>query len=84
MSRKIANRLILVVVTALVGCNTAPALADCIYDMRRARQAVDSMPEGRAKQIAERELRMAMEAALAGDEKMCLVHVGVCAQYTSR
>ena len=34
--------------------------------------------------MAERELQMAVEAALAGDEKMCLVHVGVCAQYAKR
>ena len=77
------------VITALallivVGLNAAPALADCIYDMQHARQAVYSMPEGRAKQIAERELRMAMEAALTGDEKMCLVHVALSIARTCR
>ena len=79
--RTVTTALALLVV---VGLNAASALADCIYDMQQARQAVDAMPEGRAKQIAERELLMAMEAALAGDEEMCLVHVGVCAQYSTR
>lgn len=67
-----------------VGLIAIPAYADCIYDMQKAKEAVDSMPEGRAKDMAKRELRMAMEAAVSGDEKMCLVHVGVCAQYTGR
>ncbi len=62
----------------------APASADCIYDMRMAWRVIEQMPDGPAKKMAERELQMAVEAALAGDEKMCLVHVGVCAQYAKR
>ncbi len=62
----------------------APASADCIYDMRTAWRVIDAMPDGPDKKMAQRELQMAVEAALAGDEKMCLVHVGVCAQYTQR
>ncbi len=62
----------------------APASADCIYDMRMAWRVIDRMPDGPDKKMAQRELQMAVEAALAGDEKMCLVHVGVCAQYAKR
>ncbi len=77
------NLAIAVAMLAVSGIG-APAFADCIYDMQKAKEAVDSMPDGRAKEMAQRELRMAMEAAVSGDEKMCLVHVGVCAQYTGR
>lgn len=66
------------------GAFAVPASADCISDMAQAQEIVNNMPEGRAKQAALRELKLAQEAAAAGDEKMCLVHVGVCAQYTSR
>jgi len=62
----------------------APASADCIYDMRTAWKVIELMPDGPAKKMAERELQMAVEAALAGDEKMCIVHVGVCALYAKR
>ncbi len=68
---------------ALLGV-VAPASADCIYDMRMAWRVIDRMPDGPDKKMAQRELQMAVEAALAGDEKMCLVHVGVCAQYAKR
>ena len=68
---------------AMLGA-AAPASADCIYDMRMAWRVIEQMPDGPAKNMAERELRMAIEAALAGDEKMCLIHVGVCAQYAKR
>ena len=61
---------------------TAPALADCITDINEARKIVNSMPEGWQKEAAMRELKLAEEAAAMGDEKMCVVHVGVCAQYT--
>ena len=65
-----------------VGFAAAPALADCIYDMAEAQKVVNAMPDGWQKDAASRELKMATEAAAMGDEKMCLVHVGVCAQYT--
>ncbi len=68
---------------ALLGA-AAPASADCIYDMRTAWKVIELMPDGPNKKMAERELKMAVEAALAGDEKMCIVHVGVCAQYAKR
>jgi hypothetical protein len=68
---------------ALLGV-AAPASADCIYDMRMAWKVIELMPDGPNKKMAERELKMAVEAALAGDEKMCLIHVGVCAQYAKR
>lgn len=79
--RKLA---VAVALLGIVGMGAFPAYTDCIYDMQKAKEAVDSMPDGRAKQMATRELKMAMEAAVEGDEKMCLVHVGVCAQYTGR
>ncbi len=78
------NIIVALALLGAVGLNAIPAYADCIYDMQKAKEAVDSMPAGRGKEMATRELRMAMEAIVAGDEKMCLVHVGVCAQYTGR
>ncbi len=78
------NIIVALALLGVVGLSAFPAYADCIYDMQKAKEAVNSMPEGRAKEMAMRELRMAMEAAISGDEKMCLVHVGVCAQYTGR
>ena len=52
--------------------------------METALKFLASMPEGRMKQRALRELKMAQEAAVSGDESQCLIHVGVCAQYTQR
>ncbi len=69
-------------VLGLTAAIAAPAVADCIYDIEEAMAVIEKMPEGWQKDAVQRELKMAMEAANSGDEKMCLVHVGVCAQYT--
>ncbi len=67
-----------------LGFSAAPAVADCVNDMETALKFIASMPEGRMKQRVLRELKMAQEAAAGGDEGQCLIHVGVCAQYTQR
>ncbi len=67
-----------------VGLGAAPVVADCVNDMETALKFIASMPEGRMKQRVLRELKMAQEAAVSGDESQCLIHVGVCAQYTQR
>ncbi len=67
-----------------VGFGAAPAVADCVNDMESALKFLESMPEGRMKERTQRELRMAQEAIANGDESQCLIHVGVCAQYTQR
>ena len=66
----------------LATASAAPVIADCIYDVEEAMQVIEGMPDGWQKDAVQRELKMALEAANSGDEKMCLVHVGVCAQYT--
>ncbi len=67
-----------------IGIGAAPAVADCVNDLELALKFLDSMPEGRLKARAVRELKMAQEAIASGDESQCLIHVGVCAQYTQR
>lgn len=69
------------VILVAAGFAITPAAADCVSDIVEAQRIVDQMPPGRPKQIALNELRLAAEAARGGDEKLCLVHVGVCAQY---
>ncbi len=66
----------------VVGLGATPVLADCINDMQRAREIVDKMTKSHAKEMAKRELRLAMEAHLGGDEEMCLVHIGLCVHHT--
>ncbi len=68
----------------LAGFAAPTAVADCVTDMSMALSFVESMPDGRAKDRVKRELKMAQEAVSRGDETKCLVHVGVCAQYTQR
>ena len=54
-----------------LGFSAAPAVADCVNDMETALKFIASMPEGRMKQRVLRELKMAQEAAVSGDESQC-------------
>lgn len=77
----------LAVITLLLGLaltTVGPAMADCLTDINEARKVVNNMPDGREKYAALRELKLAEEALAAGDEPMCIVHVGVCTQYVHR
>lgn len=69
------------VLLGAVGFATAPARADCIYDIAKAREIVGSMTESHAKDLAKRELILAEEALRAGDEDLCLIHVGMCVNH---
>ncbi len=71
------------VLLGAVGFAAAPARADCIYDIVKAREIVGSMTESHAKDMAKRELKLAEEALRAGDEDedLCLVHVGMCVNH---
>ena len=69
------------VLLGAIGFTAAPARADCIYDIAKAREVVGSMTESHAKDMARRELRLAEEALRAGDEELCLVHVGMCVNH---
>ncbi len=66
---------------SVIGFAAAPARADCIYDIEKAREVVAAMTESHAKDMARRELKLAEEALRAGDEKLCLVHVGMCVNH---
>jgi HEPN domain-containing protein len=65
----------------MIGFAAPPARADCIYDIAKAREVVGSMTQSHAKEMAERELKLAEEALRAGDEELCLVHVGMCVNH---
>lgn len=66
---------------SMIGFAAPPARADCIYDIAKAREVVGSMTQSHAKEMAERELKLAEEALRAGDEELCLVHVGMCVNH---
>lgn len=79
------RKMIMALAAVGVACAiSAPASADCITGLEEARMIISKMPDGRAKQRAMRELQLAEEAAANGDEQACVVHVGVCAQFTQR
>ncbi len=78
------KNIVALALVGFIGFSAAPAVADCVNDLETALKFLASMPEGRMKQRALRELKMAQEAAVSGDESQCLIHVGVCAQYTQR
>ncbi len=69
------------VLLGAIGFAAAPARADCIYDIAKARQIVAAMTESHVKNMARRELKLAEEALRAGDEALCLVHVGMCVNH---
>ena len=69
------------VLLGAIGFAAAPARADCIYDIVKAREIVGSMTESHVKDMAQRELKLAEEALRAGDEVLCLVHVGMCVNH---
>ncbi len=69
------------VLLGTIGFAAAPARADCIYDIAKAREVVASMTESHVKDMAKRELKLAEEALRAGDEVLCLVHVGMCVNH---
>ena len=78
------NMIIACALLGVIGFTATPALSDCIYDIEMARKVVDSMSASRVKEMAERELYLAMLARMAGDEEACLVHVGMCVQHTKK
>ncbi len=69
------------VLLGVIGFAAAPARADCIYDIAKAREVVAAMTESHVKDMAKRELKLAEEALRAGDEVLCLVHVGMCVNH---
>ena len=69
------------VLLGVISFAAVPARADCIYDIAKAREIVGSMTESHAKDMAKRELKLAEEALRAGDEELCLVHVGMCVNH---
>lgn len=78
------NMIIASALLGVIGLNATPALSDCIYDIQTARKVVISMSAGRIKEMAERELYLAMLARMAGDEEAYLVHVAVRVQHTKK
>ncbi len=64
-----------------IGFAAAPARADCIYDIVKAREVVAAMTKSHVKDMAKRELKLAEEALRAGDEVLCLVHDGMCVNH---
>ena len=66
---------------SMIGFAAPQARADCIYDIAKAREVVGSMTQSHAKDMAQRELKLAEEALRAGDEELCLIHVGMCVNH---
>ncbi len=54
------------------------AFADCPCDMTMAARLVDRMPEGRQKDIAIREIKLAAIAPTLGVEAPCFDALGIC------
>ena len=62
------------VVAAAVGVSAiTPAAAACVSDIAQARAVIDTLPESRHKQMAERQLRQAMARQGTGEDGECLI-----------
>jgi len=63
---------------AAIGSAMSPAFADCPCDLAVAGILIDRLPEGRQKEIAIREMKLAMAAPMLGIEKPCLPALPIC------
>ncbi len=63
---------------AAIGFAMSPAFADCPCDVAVAVMLIDRLPEGRQKEIAIREMKLAMAAPMLGIEKPCLTALPIC------
>ncbi len=56
--------------------------AYCVTDLQKARSLITTMPEGRPKDVAKRQLRLAMERPM-GDSGRCWLQLPICVAPTS-
>ena len=63
---------------AAIGMSAHPASAYCLFNEKQLSEVIDTMPAGRHKETAIREMRLAMSGPRPGDELLCLDSIQLC------
>ncbi len=69
---------IAVALFAATGMSALPASAYCLFNEKQLSEVIDTMPAGRHKEAAIREMMLAMFGPRPGDELLCLDSIKLC------